>query len=233
MGIHKFFKLLFEEHRDVIEYLSPINLKNKKIGVDANNMIYTVMKSLIKKNKKVKNKKDKDVYHIYAILEIINTFIQNEMIPIFLFDGDPPDMKTELVEERKTNKKESKKKLKEIKKAIKEGKVDELSEETKEIINDKEKIKDLKINSLRLGFREQRDIIRLLETFQIPYIKCEGEADITCGYLSKHEIIDYVLTNDSDILCFGAKKILLSFFFQKNIIEIDIKKIKDKFGITF
>jgi flap endonuclease-1 len=189
------------------------------------------MTSLIKKNKNVINNDGQEVYHIYAILEIIYKFSKNKMKPLFIFDGEPSELKTDKVKERKVEKKESNDTLKIINEAIIEGKEKELTEEQKEYIKSKTKMKELKIRSLKFGCKEQKEVLEILDLYKIPYIKCVGEADITCGYLSKHGIVDYILTNDSDILCFGAKKIILSFFLRGQIVEIDIERIKKKFNI--
>lgn len=231
MGIHNFLKLLFEDHNDLLVYKSFNHLKNKIIGIDANNIIYDAMTSLIKKNKNVINNDGQEVYHIYAILEIIYKFSKNKMKPLFIFDGEPSELKTDKVKERKVDKKESNDTLKIINEAIIEGKEKELTEEQKEYIKSKTKMKELKIRSLKFGCKEQKEVLEILDLYKIPYIKCVGEADITCGYLSKHGIVDYILTNDSDILCFGAKKIILSFFLRGQIVEIDIERIKKKFNI--
>ena len=231
MGIHNFLKLLFEDHNDLLVYKSFNHLKNKIIGIDANNIIYDAMTSLIKKNKNVLNNDGQEVYHIYAILEIIYKFSKNKMKPLFIFDGEPSELKTDKVKERKVDKKESNDTLKIINEAIIEGKEKELTEEQKEYIKSKTKMKELKIRSLKFGCKEQKEVLEILDLYKIPYIKCVGEADITCGYLSKHGIVDYILTNDSDILCFGAKKIILSFFLRGQIVEIDIERIKKKFNI--
>ncbi|ODV62054.1 uncharacterized protein ASCRUDRAFT_140317 [Ascoidea rubescens DSM 1968] len=50
-----------------------------------------------------------------------------------------------------------------------------------------------------------------LINWNIPYIDAAGEAEAECARLQYLNIVDYIITNDSDVLIFGGTKILRNF----------------------
>jgi flap endonuclease-1 len=48
-----------------------------------------------------------------------------------------------------------------------------------------------------------------LQSLGIPFLKAVSESEETCAFLQKNGIVDYVLTEDTDSLTFGAKKVIL------------------------
>ena len=51
----------------------------------------------------------------------------------------------------------------------------------------------------------------LLIRYKIDYLQAPGEAEAQCAWLQKHGIVDYVISNDSDALVFGATHIWRNF----------------------
>ena len=49
----------------------------------------------------------------------------------------------------------------------------------------------------------------------MPYLKAPYEADAQLAYMAKLGVIDYVITEDSDLLVYGAPKVrhMVYFFF--------------------
>ena len=71
---------------------------------------------------------------------------------------------------------------------------------------------------------EYSDIIKIIRIFGYQVIMSKGEADNQLAYLAKNRMIDYVATDDMDLLLFGKNiKILKNFSvnLKKNIIEIN------------
>lgn len=59
---------------------------------------------------------------------------------------------------------------------------------------------------------EQLEIVNLLELCGIPYIFAPTEADSQCAFMSRCGLVDGVLTEDSDVLVFGAAVVVRGFF---------------------
>lgn len=54
-------------------------------------------------------------------------------------------------------------------------------------------------------------IRRILNGMRISYLEACGEGEAQCAWLQKNGYVDYVLTNDSDALVFGATKVLRNY----------------------
>jgi Holliday junction resolvase YEN1 len=61
------------------------------------------------------------------------------------------------------------------------------------------------------GYQENLPIINRIKTllirYKIDYLQAPAEAEAQCAWLQKHGLVDYVISNDSDALVFGANQI--------------------------
>ncbi|KAK6588302.1 hypothetical protein RS030_6746 [Cryptosporidium xiaoi] len=74
-------------------------------------------------------------------------------------------------------------------------------------------------------------VCMLLEAFGIPWIESPGEAEAQASLLTKLNICNGVLSDDSDCLIFGAKKVYRNFFSGTCTEMYDIENIKKFLGI--
>lgn len=73
-------------------------------------------------------------------------------------------------------------------------------------------------------------VIKMLKRLQIPYVVAPYEADPQLVYLEKRGKIDAILSEDSDLLIFGAKTLITKLDNEGNCIEIrreNFKSIRD------
>lgn len=102
MGIDKFFQIeyegtSFEECSNIIDYG---DLRNKKIAVDALNIIWSNI--MAAGGKLLSNKEGKRTHHIYITINQIIRFLDNSICTHWIFDsGKVHPLKRETVEERK------------------------------------------------------------------------------------------------------------------------------------
>lgn len=68
----------------------------------------------------------------------------------------------------------------------------------------------------------------LLIQHKIDFLQAPGEAEAQCAWLQKFGIVDYVISNDSDCLVFGATKILRNFNRYEPDILASPKKLQIK-----
>ena len=64
-----------------------------------------------------------------------------------------------------------------------------------------------------------RDIQELLKEFGIPYIVAPAEAESQCAYLYRHNLVDGIVTDDSDVFLFGGSNVLRNMFDQRKDCE--------------
>jgi flap endonuclease-1 len=191
MGVNKLLSVV--EDAGVDTYNS--NYTRKYVVVDAMSLICRFCIGYRNTGNDVLNIEGKPVSEIYACLKYSIKFLSNGIIPIFVFDGSYPDVKNITVKNRKKN-----------------------SEIAKNIclITDDNK-SDNYIRNFKKSYRINKENInvckRLLTAIGIPIVTAPGEADSQCAAICYHyrDIIEGVITDDFDVLLFGAHTILKNF----------------------
>jgi hypothetical protein len=219
MGIKKLFTFLDNNKLyKIYPYLSNITNKlnlNKKsvlIGIDGNLYCYKYSHSY-------------DNMIIGFFNQILN-FLSNGFIPLYIFDGGTISEK-----EKTNNLRYHKKYINKLKINIIEEKIIEKNN-FEEINNDLLIIKKkLEKNSIRIGKKEIDILIELLDLLNIPYIFSYGEGEYLGVLLNKYNIIDMLLTDDTDPIPGGIDKIIK--FYNNNVYYLDINNIFNKFNITY
>ena len=187
--------------------------KNKKIAIDISILLYQVVISVRNTGSDLMNSKGEITSHILGLFNKTIKLLENKIIPIYVFDGKPPDLKKKVLEMRKNIRKKAEEKMS--------------NAETEE-----EKIKYFK-RSVSISKKQLDECRDLLDMMGIPYVNAPQEADSQCAWLAKNGFADAVLTEDMDILTFGSPKIVKNLTsVRKNPIEIDLMGLKEKFGWT-
>ena len=219
MGIKKLFTFLnnnklYKIYPYLNDIINKLDLKKNSIliGIDGNLYCYKYSHSY-------------DNMIIGFFNQILN-FLSNGFIPLYIFDGGT------IYEKEKTNN------LRYHKKYINKLKINILEEKIIEN-NDFDKINDdllaikkkLEKNSIRIGKKEIEVLIELLDLLNIPYIFSHGEGEYLAVLLNKYNIIDMLLTDDTDPIPGGINKIIK--FYNNNVYYLDINDINKKFNITY
>ena len=207
MGIKCLLKFINEEK------IKKENFKNKKIAIDISILIYKVIISIRNSGADFTNQKGEITSHILGLFNKTIELLHNNIIPVYVFDGKPPELKYKTLEDRKNNKKKAFDKM-------------ELAE------TEEDKIKYFK--RCVVITKEQWDQCRdLLTTMGIPFINAPEEADSQCAYLAKKGLVDAVLTEDMDILTFGSPKIIRNLTSHKiEPTEIKLENLLNKLELN-
>jgi flap endonuclease-1 len=211
MGVKKLYKLIEKYAPESIKTKKMSDYKGTYIAVDANIILYQFMIAILNSKKEgFINKKGENTAHYHIIFYKTISYLNNGIIPIYVFDGKPPEIKKNILIERKNMKKKAKEKL------SKASSEEETIKYTKRLVN---------INDKHID-----EIIILLEHMGIPYIKSEGEADSQCAALSLAGVVDGVASEDMDLLAFGAPILLRDFSSKKKVREINLIKVLEGLG---
>lgn len=199
MGIHRFNDLIKKLFVNKTEHIA--TFRGKKVGVDAMNQLYRIVIGNNMRREQFDTTSDyidtiapednQNTEHIIAIITLIETIIERKIFPVFVFDGKKPEIKKKIVRESAAS-------------------------ENPEIS---------KYTHVNITRKQKEEVIKLIEMCGLPVIIAKGEADpqcaaLTCNIMKKENIVDYIITEDSDILIFGAKSVMKNFSRKSATINI-------------
>jgi flap endonuclease-1 len=164
------------------------------------------------------------------MLNFFYKFKSNLIHLVVVFDGIPPEEKNGAKEERKKSKNKLQEKVLEIEKiktdleliAEREHISQEMTVTLEKLL--RSSIENLTLEQLVFAIQEKAkiycnratsieeshfDLIKqFLQLIGIPFIIADGESDPLCFQLAKQGLVDYVLTDDTDLLAYGTPFIL-------------------------
>ena len=190
MGIHGLTKLIQSKSPDSIETVSLYKLQGKKVAIDTSIFLYRGLTNIRNNGDYLKNKDGKVISHIIGIINKTIQYVELGITPIYIFDGKPPIEKKAVIDKR--NKKAQESKL--------------LVENS---TNKEDKLKHEK-NTIRAKPHHFNDIRELLKLMGISYIDADGEAEVYASELCRIGYVDYVVTDDLDVLPSGCPNMIRS-----------------------
>jgi len=152
--------------------------------------------------------------HLFACFFKTCSMLRYAIMPIWVFDGKPPNIKFDTLNERRKRKHNAVEKL----------------TSTPEL-NDTEKNR-LEKKAFTVTFEQIDEVKTLLKLLGIPFIEAPGEAEAQCAAFDIANISDGVATEDWDVIFFGCKKMLKSFSNKNNVTEINTKKLLNALGMS-
>jgi flap endonuclease-1 len=189
MGIKHLNRYLRENCSSSIR-LSPITvMTGKKIVVDISIYMYKYEAegSLLE--------------NIYLMLAV---FRKHQIIPIFIFDGKPPNEKKELLLKRRQDKKEAEQEYKKLKVQLDSNENMEL-EDKRELMNHMD---ILKKQFITLN-KEKIDMVKkMINAYGATYYDALGEADELCAALVIKNKVWACLSEDMDLFVYGCPRVI-------------------------
>lgn len=158
--------------------------------------------------------------HINGFINRVLYYLNNKIIPLFIFDGLPPEQKKITLEKRQVQKKKMYEKIEILRELLDSSPDDEK-------LNINSEITRLSSQLIHVTKKHISDIKELLDILGIPYITAPDEAEKFCVYLYKQNIVDYVVSDDTDVFAFGCNNVLKTNI-KNNITEINIDILKQK-----
>ena len=213
MGIKNLLKFL-SNYEGILKEINDDNFNKQKVAIDISIILYKVIIAIRNTGADLTNKKGEIVSHILGLFNKTIYLLKKNIIPIYVFDGKAPDLKSKVIQERKEIKKKAWEKL-------------------ESITNEKEKIKYFK-RTVSISWKQLEECKELLMLMGIPYVEAPEEADSQCAWLVKNGFASGVLTEDMDILTFGSKRIYRNLgSFNKKTLEINLDDILEKIDLDY
>ena len=165
---------------------------------------------------------------IPKFLEQINRLRINNITPIYIFDGIPGEEKKEVIVSRQNKLKEKQVLMDNLKKEIDE-------------MEDLEKQNELKLKLYKLDNKtihvtkeDIQQVKYLFDLLNIKYIQAQGEADLLCSKLCSTGKVDFVMSEDMDLLTSGTKMLMRDFNIYNNKATLfDLNEVLTKLEISY
>lgn len=213
MGIRHLNKFLRSNAKKSIKIIHLSELTGKKIVIDISIYMYKYASD------------ETLIENMYLMLTVFRYY---SIIPVFIFDGKPPDEKKKLLQKRKLDKKEAEEEYNKLKKQLESNNVDE--NEKQEII---QTMDILKKNFVSIRKNDIEDVKSLIRAYGATYYDAHNEADELCAMLSIKEKVWGCLSEDMDMFVYGCPRVMryLSLL-NHTVVLYDQQGILDEINIT-
>ena len=215
MGIRNLNKYLLQNCHNSIKDIHLSELKNKKISVDISIYLYHF---------------ERNGNLIDGIYDMINIFKFYNIIPVFIFDGKPPNEKKYILQERNKQKEKNKEKINELTDIL-NNTSNECIEEKNNILSNIEKLKRQTIFITREKIEQVKNIIRMNGA---TYYDAPQEADELCSILTIREQVWGCVSDDMDMFVYGCTRIIRYFnIFNRTAKLYNINEILFELNVSF
>lgn len=208
MGIKDLNRFVRQECPDAIRRIPISDLAGKVIVVDASIYMYRFLaaQALLE-----------NTYTMVSLLQM------HGIVPIFIFDGKPPDEKRNIL-----NKRQRLKRAAEIKynhtKAQMCGRLNE---------DDTHLLKTLRRRFVRVCDADFERVKLLLQALGVNYIVATGEADAMCAQMVLKRKAHACMSDDTDMFVYGCPRVLRHLnLIDETVTIYDMSKILNMLGIT-
>ncbi len=204
------------------------DLENKKISVDASQMLYQFLSSIRQADgTPLMDKNGNTTSHLQGIITRVTNLMQQNVKLAFVFDGKSPLLKVKEQEER------------EYRKQIADNKLEKAKEEGDEVSM---------LRYSKQTVRVKREMIdetkELISALGLPVIQAPSEAEAQCAFMNEREDVDFTGSSDYDSLLYNAPKIVRNLtlssrrrlpsgvYVTVNPELIELKKVLENLGIN-
>ena len=189
MGIRHLNRYLRENCPQSIKCIKISEISYKKIAVDISIYLY---------------KYESENALLENMFVMLSIFRYYNIIPMFIFDGKPPNEKKALLQKRKEDKKAAQKEYEKLKKEL----------ESKDKMNAKEKqdiivtMEQLKKQFVQISKDKTEKVKSLIRAYGATYYDAPGEADELCALLVIKNKVWACLSEDMDLFVYGCTRVL-------------------------
>lgn len=197
MGIDGLPKYITRYAGSAVSSYKLSKFKGWKVSVDTSLLLYQIVKAMRAGNSETVNDRGELTSHLQGIFNKVLGFLQNGIIPIFVFDGKSPDIKRVTSELRKCASKKAEDKLVDT----------DLDTDSLEYCR-------LYAQAYHATHEHFEEAKILLDLMGVPYVLAPEEADPVCVWLTVRKdengkrYANGVATEDSDMLPLGTPYLL-------------------------
>ena len=174
------------------------------VAVDAYNWLYKYMTTISRftADEAYTTDDGRTIPTLIGVPRGLTRFFENDLTPLFVFDGDPHERKADEIAARRNAKEKAAEKAEEARKqgdaiaaASYEARTQRLDDDVVETT---------------------KDILNLLD---VPYCDAAGAAEAQAAYFAQEGLVEYVISDDYDAMLFGSPKTLRNFTSSSKPLE--------------
>ncbi|TIA88748.1 hypothetical protein E3P99_02391 [Wallemia hederae] len=201
MGIKALANVISEESPKAIKHTDIKSLFGRKVAIDASMSIYQFLIAVRQRDgEQLMSDSGETTSHLMGFFYRTLRMVDNGIKPCYVFDGKPPDLKSNVLKSRFEKREDA----------------TEQGEEAKET-GDAETIERLSRRTVRVTREHNEECRKLLRLMGIPVVEAPSEAEAQCAELVRGGKVWAAGSEDMDTLTFGAPILLrhLTFSEQK------------------
>jgi flap endonuclease-1 len=199
MGIKSLSKVIADHAPEALKNHEIKNLFGRKVAIDASMSLYQFLIAVRSNDgNQLQNEHGDTTSHLMGMFYRTIRMVENGIKPCYVFDGKPPQLKSEELAKRGIKRDEANK---EVENAIEKG--------------DQENINKFSRRTVKVTKEHNQDCQKLLELMGIPWIQAPGEAEAQCAALAKAGKVYGVGSEDMDTLTFATPILLRHLTFSE------------------
>lgn len=203
MGIKGLTKLLADCAPKAMKEQKFESYFGRKIAIDASMSIYQFLIVVGRAGTEtLTNEAGEVTSHLQGMFSRTIRLLEAGIKPVYVFDGQPPDLKKQELAKRYSRRDDA---TKELATAVEEG--------------NKEEIEKFSKRTVKVTKQHNEDCKQLLRLMGVPVIEAPCEAEAQCATLCKSDKVYAVASEDMDSLTFGAPR------FLRHLMDPSSKKI--------
>lgn len=207
--------------KDIVEpeSISFKDLEGRTVSIDAFNTLFQFLSTIRQRDGRPLTDENGNITsHLSGILYRNSSMIEKDIKPIYIFDGQAPELKSETQAKRREIRDEAEKIYKD---ALAKG--------------DTEKARKFAMRSSKLSPEIIESSKKLLTLMGIPYIDAKGEGEAQAAYLVQNGDAYAVASQDYDCLLFGAKRVVRNLAVNSNLGNLEyyqLNKVLKEINVT-
>uniref|UniRef100_A0A2P2JYJ7 Flap endonuclease 1 n=1 Tax=Rhizophora mucronata TaxID=61149 RepID=A0A2P2JYJ7_RHIMU len=220
MGIKGLTKLLADNAPKAMKEQKFESYFGRKIAIDASMSIYQFLIVVGRSGTEMlTNEAGEVTSHLQGMFTRTIRLLEAGMKPVYVFDGQPPDLKKQELSKRYAKRADASEDLAQAKE-----------------IGSKEDIEKFSKRTVKVTKQHNEDCKRLLRLMGVPVVEAPSEAEAQCAALCKLGKVYAVASEDMDSLTFGASRFLRHLMDPSSrkvpIMEFEITKILEELNIS-
>ncbi|KAJ3029672.1 UNVERIFIED_CONTAM: Elongation of fatty acids protein 2 [Siphonaria sp. JEL0065] len=220
MGIHGLSKVIADNAPGAMKELPIKACFGRKVAVDASMSIYQFLIAVRQQDgMQLTNEAGETTSHLMGMLYRTVRMFENGIKPVYVFDGKPPDMKSN-----------------ELKKRGEKREGAEKAAAAAEEAGDAENFDKFSRRTVKVTKEHNEDCKKLLKLMGVPYIEAPCEAEAQCAILAKSGKVYAAGSEDMDTLTFGTPVLMRHLTFSEArkmpVMEIELAKVLEGLEMT-